>query len=88
MQIIFITSYKTIWTSLIPQSTKKLISITKNESVLERMKDEYAGIEIFKCYGTDAKAYCINTDNKIDKKAKDAKKYLISYIWLKMTIKK
>lgn len=47
--------------------------ITKSESLLDRMKDEYANKVIFKLYVTVAKAYCINVNNKTDKKAKGVK---------------
>lgn len=51
--------------------------ITKNKSVLGRMKDEFAGKPIVSFYGTGAKAYCVNLENNSEKKAKGVKKYVI-----------
>lgn len=51
--------------------------ITKNKSVLGRMKDEFAGKPILSFYGTGAKAYCVNLENKSERKAKGVKKYVI-----------
>ena len=41
------------------------------------MKDEFAGQPILSFYGTGAKAYCVNLENKSEKKAKGIKKYVI-----------
>ena len=52
--------------------------IIKNKSILGRMKDEFAGQPVLSFYGTGAKAYCVNLEDKSEKKAKGVKKYVIS----------
>jgi hypothetical protein len=63
-------------TSNYPENNK--FNIPKNKSVLGRMKDEFAGQPPVNFYGTGAKAYCINLENKCEKKAKGIKKYVIN----------
>ena len=53
-------------------------NISKNISVLGRMKDEFAGKPILNFYGTGTKAYCVNFEDKSEKKAKGVKKYVIN----------
>jgi hypothetical protein len=63
-----------------------LHGIPKSESVVGKIKDEYAGVAIRSFYGVGAKTYCVNAVGKIDKKAKGVKhcavrKYLTSEIY-------
>lgn len=45
-------------------------NISLTESVVGKMKDEYAGVPIQSFYGTGAKSYCVNVGNTVIKKAK------------------
>ncbi|XP_030757229.1 uncharacterized protein LOC115883085 [Sitophilus oryzae] len=51
-------------------------NIPVNSSVLGRMKDEYAGKILWEFYGTGAKAYCVNVDGELTKKAKGVPDYI------------
>lgn len=51
------------------------MTITQSEP--GKMKDEYAGAPINLFYGTGAKAYCVNVDGKVIKKAKGVSKAVI-----------
>ena len=53
-------------TSNYPENNK--YNIPKNKSVLGRMKDEFAGQPPVHFYGTGAKAYCVNLEDKCEKK--------------------
>lgn len=59
-------------------SKDNIHGIPINPSILGKMKDEYAGQVLKLFYGTGAKAYCVNLGNKVDKKAKGIKKYVIN----------
>ena len=63
-------------TSNYPENNK--FNITKNKSILGRMKDEFAGDPPVNFYGTGAKAYCVNLEHKCEKKAKGIKKNVIN----------
>ncbi|VEN55338.1 unnamed protein product [Callosobruchus maculatus] len=45
-------------------------NVPKNQSILGKMKDEYAGKVLAAFYGTGAKAYCIDSIDEVCKKAK------------------
>ena len=51
-------------------------NVPVNTSVLGRMKDEYAGKIVWEFYGTGAKAYCVNVDGELTKKAKGVPDYV------------
>lgn len=51
--------------------------IQPNVSIVGKMKDEYAGVPIKAFYGTGAKAYCVELNDRIDKKAKGVSKHII-----------
>ncbi|CAG9769955.1 unnamed protein product [Ceutorhynchus assimilis] len=47
-----------------------------NQSILGKMKDEYAGKIVWEFYGTGAKAYCVNVEGELTKKAKGVPDYV------------
>lgn len=55
-----------------------IFNIKKSESVLGRMKDEFAGDPIIQFFGTGPKAYYVNSINNEMKKAKGIKKSVIN----------
>jgi hypothetical protein len=53
--------------------------IPKTTSVIGKMKDEYKGHVISEFYGTGAKAYCIDVEGELYKKAKGIKHNVTKY---------
>lgn len=49
----------------------------RSESVVGKMKDEYAGVPISSFFGTGAKSYCVNVGDKVVRRAKGVKKSAI-----------
>ncbi|CAG9769728.1 unnamed protein product [Ceutorhynchus assimilis] len=47
-----------------------------SQSILGKMKDEYAGKILWEFYGTAAKAYCVNVEGELTKKAKGVPDYV------------
>lgn len=56
---------------------KNFHGISKNKSLVGKMKDEYAGTPIKSFYGTGAKAYCVELTDGETKKAKGISKNVI-----------